>query len=150
MISWESRGHFQTGVCVRCKTSPGVFQCRDCSGREMLCDGCIVDAHKQCYLHRISVSEYFVTRLNVVSTYVVRNGMAGILKGRPLKNLDFEPSLATSWEKNASTQRGALMMISLSSTPTVFTRSALIFVVAENQISVIPFSFSVPNSSRRQ
>jgi len=56
LIGLESRGYLLSETCVHCTTAPGVFQCRDCSGREMLCKGCIVDAHEKLYLHRIQVS----------------------------------------------------------------------------------------------
>ena len=55
LISLESRGCWPSETCVHCTTAPGVFQCRDCSGREMLCKACIVDSHKKLYLHRIQV-----------------------------------------------------------------------------------------------
>jgi len=37
LISLESRGCWPSEMCVRCRTKPGVFQCRDCFGREMMC-----------------------------------------------------------------------------------------------------------------
>ena len=56
LISLESRGYGPSETCVHCTTAPGVFQCCDCSGREMVCKACIVDSHKKLYLHRIQVT----------------------------------------------------------------------------------------------
>ena len=56
LISLESRGYGPSETCVHCTTAPGVFQCCDCSGREMVCKACIVNSHKKLYLHRIQVT----------------------------------------------------------------------------------------------
>ncbi|KIM37573.1 hypothetical protein M413DRAFT_56267, partial [Hebeloma cylindrosporum] len=53
LISLDGRGCWPSEMCIHCMIVPGVFQCRDCSGREMVCGGCIVDTHKRLYLHRI-------------------------------------------------------------------------------------------------
>ena len=56
LINLESQGCWPSERCVCCTTALGIFQCHDYSGREMVCQTCIVDSHKKIYLHQIQVS----------------------------------------------------------------------------------------------
>ena len=59
MIGLDGRGELCAEHCARCKIEPAVYECTDCSGRELMCSVCIVAAHSRLYLHHIQVSYYF-------------------------------------------------------------------------------------------
>lgn len=54
MLGHEGRAE-QASNCPSCSGGLAHFECRDCHGRELLCQQCLVERHARNPLHRIKV-----------------------------------------------------------------------------------------------
>jgi hypothetical protein len=54
MMGHEGRAQASTN-CPSCSEGLAHFECRDCHGRELLCQRCLVETHVHNPLHRIKV-----------------------------------------------------------------------------------------------
>ena len=59
----EGRGAWASDICVICSSSPGEYECVDCSGRQMKCRLCMVECHVCLPFHRIQVFVLIIIHL---------------------------------------------------------------------------------------
>lgn len=55
LLCHDGRGRYMSSGCAVCGKPDPAYRCRDCTGRDMVCEGCIVSRHKGEPLHVIEV-----------------------------------------------------------------------------------------------
>jgi hypothetical protein len=97
LIALEGRGDFTNGICSQCQNPEleAKYRCLCCDNFGLVCQGCMVSAHRHMPFHRIEVQLSLLdSRYELTLTYSYSCGTVPISLGHRSNRLVSEFSLA--------------------------------------------------------